>query len=91
MTEPNSIGTARTLLREAVAEFQTPSCETLTVSPWVAMSLLQKAIRRGRKDLALRAAATLLKGSPERLWRRHRKLSAYDPKRTWGRPLPNLV
>jgi hypothetical protein len=34
------------------------------------MSLLQKAIRRGRKDLALRAAATLLHGSPERLWRR---------------------
>lgn len=34
------------------------------------MSLLQKAIRRGREDLALRAAATLLKVSPGRLWRR---------------------
>jgi replication-associated recombination protein RarA len=34
------------------------------------MSLMQKAIRRGRKDLALQAAATLLDGSPERLWRR---------------------
>jgi hypothetical protein len=40
------------------------------ISPWVAMSLMQKAIRRGRKHLALRAAATLLRGSPERLWRR---------------------
>jgi hypothetical protein len=34
------------------------------------MSLVQKAIRRGRKDLALQAAATLLHGSAERLWRR---------------------
>jgi hypothetical protein len=34
------------------------------------MSLLQKAIRRDRKDLALRATATLLHGLPERLWRR---------------------
>ena len=70
MTEPDSIGTARTRLCEAVAEFQTPLCDTLTISPWVAMSLMQKAIRRGRKDVALRAAATLLHGSPERLWRR---------------------
>ena len=80
MTEPDSIGTARTRLRDAISEFQPQPCDPLTISPWVAMSLLQKAIRRGRKDLALRAAATLLKGSPERLWRRHRKLSAYDPK-----------
>jgi replication-associated recombination protein RarA len=40
------------------------------ISPWVAMSLMQKAIRRGHKDLALRAAATLLREAPERLWRR---------------------
>jgi hypothetical protein len=70
MTEPDSIGTARTRLCEAIAEFQTPPFKTLTISPWVAMSLMQKAIRRGRKDVALRAAATLLHGSPERLWRR---------------------
>jgi len=31
---------------------------------------LQKAIRRGREDLALRAAATLLRDAPEKLWRR---------------------
>jgi hypothetical protein len=47
-----------------------PICDPLQVSPWIAMSLLQKAIRRGRKDLALRATATLLHVSPERLWRR---------------------
>jgi hypothetical protein len=70
MTEPDLIGTAKTRLCEAIAEFQTPLCDPLTISPWVAMSLLQKAIRRGRKDLALRAAATLLHRSPERLWRR---------------------
>jgi hypothetical protein len=34
------------------------------------MSALQKAIRRGHEQLALRAAATLLRISPERLWRR---------------------
>jgi replication-associated recombination protein RarA len=31
---------------------------------------MQKAIRRGREDLALRVAAALLRDSPERLWRR---------------------
>jgi len=70
MTEPDSIGIARNQLRDAIAEFQLPPCNPLPISPWVAMSLLQKAIRRGRRVLALRAAATLLTGSPERLWRR---------------------
>jgi hypothetical protein len=70
MTEPDSIGSAKIQVRDAIAEFQPPYCHPLSISPWVAMSLLQKAIRRGRKDLALRAAATLLHGSPERLWRR---------------------
>jgi hypothetical protein len=34
------------------------------------MALLQKAIRRGQEDRALRAAATLLRDAPEKLWRR---------------------
>jgi hypothetical protein len=34
------------------------------------MSVLQKAIRRGREDLALGAAATLLRDAPDKLWRR---------------------
>jgi replication-associated recombination protein RarA len=42
----------------------------MDVSPWLAMSALQKAIRRGREDLALSAAATLLRDAPEKLWRR---------------------
>ncbi len=47
-----------------------PDFASLDINPWLAMSLMQKAIRRGREDLALRAAATLLRDSPERLWRR---------------------
>ena len=69
MTEPDPIGAARSRLREAVAEIQPPPCDPLTVSPWIAMSLLQKSIRRGEEHLALRAGATLLHGSPGRLWR----------------------
>ena len=42
----------------------------MDASPWLAMSALQKAIRRGREDLALSAAATLLRDAPEKLWRR---------------------
>lgn len=44
--------------------------DPLPASPWIAMSVLQKAIRRGRGDLATRAAATLLMSAPARLWRR---------------------
>jgi hypothetical protein len=42
----------------------------MDASPWVAMSVLQKAIRRGREDLALSAATTLLRDAPDKLWRR---------------------
>ena len=42
----------------------------MDASPWVAMSAMQKGIRRGREDLALSAAATLLRDAPEKLWRR---------------------
>jgi hypothetical protein len=64
MDKDDVLGTARRQLTEAIAEFQAPPCNPLIISPWVAMSAAQKA------DLALRAAATLLHGSPERLWRR---------------------
>jgi hypothetical protein len=47
-----------------------PRLQPLATTPWVAMSLIQKAVRRGREDLALRAAATLLMDAPDRLWRR---------------------
>ena len=53
-----------------VARGQIPEPMPLNISPWVAMSLLQKAIRRGAAPVALSVAATLLRDAPERLWRR---------------------
>ena len=52
--------------------------EPLPISRWVAASLLQKAIRRGRLDLALRAASTLLAVDEKRLWRRLALIGAED-------------
>jgi hypothetical protein len=78
MNKPNILSAARQQLSEAISNFQTPTCDSLKVSPWIAMSLLQKAIRRGNEQLALRAAATLLHGSPERLWRRCGCIAAED-------------
>ncbi len=42
----------------------------IETTPWIAMSLMQKAVRRGNSSTALMAAATLLRDAPERLWRR---------------------
>src|SRR5258708_6940519 len=70
MNKAISLNLARQRLADAVANSQPPIPAPLAVSPWVAMSLLQKAIRRGREEIAQRAAATLLEISPERLWRR---------------------
>lgn len=47
-----------------------PSVEPLPVSSWVAASALQKSVRRGDTILGLRAAATLMKSAPAKLWRR---------------------
>ena len=47
-----------------------PRFEPMPISPWLAMSALQKSIRRRREDLALRSAATLLRDTPDRLRRR---------------------
>jgi hypothetical protein len=70
MNKAISLNLARQRLADTVAKHQPPIPAPLTISPWIAMSLLQKAIRRRREDLALSAAATLVKISPERLWRR---------------------
>lgn len=48
----------------------TPEPQPLNISMWLAMSMLQKAIRRGETGHALRAAATLLRDDADRLWRR---------------------
>ena len=70
MNNANVLSIARQQLFDAICQDQPPICDPLRVSPWIAMSLLQKAIRRGEERLALRAASTLLRVSPERLWRR---------------------
>ena len=48
----------------------TPAFDPPRLSPWIAMSLMQKAIRRGNEGFALSAAASLLSTAPDRLWRR---------------------
>jgi hypothetical protein len=42
----------------------------LSIDPWVASSLLQKSIRRGDADLAIRAALTLYRFRRSGIWRR---------------------
>lgn len=58
------------LVRHIAERGHTPHCNPVAISPWLAMSMMQKAIRRGETARALRAAATLLQDAPERLWRR---------------------
>jgi replication-associated recombination protein RarA len=70
MNEPDILSIARQHLSDAIFKSQPATCDPLNVSPWIAMSALQKAIRRSQDGLAQRAAATLLSTSPERLWRR---------------------
>lgn len=57
-------------LQPLLSDYEVPTVEPLHVSKWVAASVVQKGIRRGNVDLALRAAATLLKSDPAKLWRR---------------------
>ena len=71
MNEPEILHLIRHDLEHAVAERREPPTPyPINASPWVAMSAMQKAIRRGREDLALNAAATLLRDAPDKLWRR---------------------
>jgi hypothetical protein len=57
-------------LQLLASDHRAPTVEPLPVSSWVAASALQKGIRRGDVDLTSRAAATLLKADPAKLWRR---------------------
>ncbi|MGA2793161.1 MAG: hypothetical protein ABSE69_06440 [Roseiarcus sp.] len=58
------------LAKQIARRDKPPALQPLPISPWVAMALLQKAVRRGRGTLALQAAATLLVDARDRLWRR---------------------
>lgn len=57
-------------LQPLASDRKVPSVEPLPVSSYVAASALQKSVRRGSADLALSAAATLMKSDPAKLWRR---------------------
>lgn len=70
MNGPLILSQARIHLAELIEASEPVIPEPLPVTPWVAMSALQKAVRRGEHDLAQSAAATLLRGAPEKLWRR---------------------
>lgn len=70
MDQEDALATLRFNLSNAIAKFEAPPCDPLAISPWVAMSLLQKAVRRGREHAALQAAASLLHGAADKLWRR---------------------
>lgn len=58
------------VIQVLASDYKTPDIEPLHASPWVAMSALQKSIRRGDVGLASRAAATLLMADQAKLWRR---------------------
>jgi hypothetical protein len=52
---------AREQLAEEIVAYREPKPMPLKISPWLAMSLLQKAIRRNESDLAQFAAANRLR------------------------------
>jgi hypothetical protein len=71
MNGPEILRLIRHDLERAVAERgEPPTPQPMDASPWVAMSAMQKATRRGREDLALSAAATVVRDAPDKLWRR---------------------
>jgi hypothetical protein len=70
MDGPVILHTIREQLADEIFSYGEPIPAPLKISPWLAMSLLQKAIRRGESELAQKAAATLLLIAPDRLWRR---------------------
>lgn len=57
-------------LQPLATDRKVPTAEPLRASTWVCASVVQKALRRGDVELATRAAATLLRSDPARLWRR---------------------
>ena len=55
-----------------------PDLLPLPIDPWLASSLLQKAIRRGDADMAVRAALTLFRMRPGGIWRRFMVIAFED-------------
>ena len=74
----DAIAEAKCRLTSAFEKCERRCYEPIRAEPWVVSSLLQKAIRRGEKDIAQRAAQTLfaLKGSA--VWRRYMIIAFED-------------
>ncbi|TPI28457.1 hypothetical protein FJW08_20490 [Mesorhizobium sp. B3-2-1] len=71
MNGPDILASLRDELTQQLLHHEPPGPDPLDgISPWVAMALLQKAIRRGHRQFALQAAATLLRQSHDGFWRR---------------------
>lgn len=71
MSQKNPLERFREALVHDIANGGAAPCPTpVRTTPWQAMSLLQKAVRRGRLELALQAVSTLLDIAPDRFWRR---------------------
>ncbi|WP_143749165.1 hypothetical protein [Mesorhizobium sp. WSM3882] len=70
MNGPETLSILRHELARHLLQHEPPVPDPLDISPWLAMALLQKAIRRGRGQFALQAAATLLRQSHDGFWRR---------------------
>jgi hypothetical protein len=70
MNGPTVLNSVRQQLADEIFSHRELVPAPLNMSPWMAMSCLQKAIRRGEIEIAQRAAATLLLIAPDRLWRR---------------------
>jgi hypothetical protein len=56
MNGPIILNEAREQLANEIFPYREPKPASLKISPWLAMSLLQKAIRRGESQLAQHAA-----------------------------------
>ncbi|MER8438332.1 hypothetical protein NKH36_00015 [Mesorhizobium sp. M1312] len=70
MNGPDILASLRDELALKIQHHTPPIPNALDISPWLAMALLQKAIRRGHRQFALQAAATLVQQSHEGFWRR---------------------
>ena len=63
---------------EGAAVSPVAGASDLAVDPWVASSLLQKAIRRGNSELAERAAVSLYRSRGRGVWRRFAVIAFED-------------
>jgi hypothetical protein len=70
MNGPIILNQLRENLADLLLDYREPAPTPMPISPWLAMSLLQKSIRRGDAEFAQRAAATLATIAPDKLWRR---------------------